>query len=147
MNNWWQQYLCAQFMVGNAFHKDVQRFQHGTGESDVNMLKYDASTKLLLFCSKKSAHIFHYLHFFSCYLSSHSFSFWDVTESSSQLTVYHGYLASSYHTGIISGIMLISSYMESMASNGKMVSIFNFHSFIYLNKNDRTKQCKLLICH
>ncbi|OIW19191.1 hypothetical protein TanjilG_04934 [Lupinus angustifolius] len=42
-------------------------------------------------------------------------------EASKQLTVYHGYLASSYHTGIISGFMLISSYMESVASSGKMV--------------------------
>ncbi|KAJ1407277.1 S-adenosyl-L-methionine-dependent methyltransferase [Sesbania bispinosa] len=41
--------------------------------------------------------------------------------TSSQLTVYHGYLASSYHTGIISGFTLISSYMESAASSGKMV--------------------------
>ena len=38
------------------------------------------------------------------------------------MTVYHGYVASSYHTGIISGFMLISSYMESVASSGKMVS-------------------------
>ncbi|KAK7247088.1 hypothetical protein RIF29_41965 [Crotalaria pallida] len=42
-------------------------------------------------------------------------------EASKQLTVYHGYLASSYHTGIISGFMLISSYMETVASGGKMV--------------------------
>ncbi|KAK7318954.1 hypothetical protein RJT34_03663 [Clitoria ternatea] len=40
---------------------------------------------------------------------------------SRQLTVYHGYVASSYHTGIISGFSLISSYMENVASNGKMV--------------------------
>ncbi|WJX53121.1 hypothetical protein P8452_39152 [Trifolium repens] len=38
-----------------------------------------------------------------------------------QMTVYHGYLASSYHTGIISGFTLISSYMENVASSGKMV--------------------------
>lgn len=38
-----------------------------------------------------------------------------------QLTVYHGYVASSYHTGIISGFTLISSYMENVASSGKMV--------------------------
>ncbi|GAU32171.1 hypothetical protein TSUD_68420 [Trifolium subterraneum] len=31
-----------------------------------------------------------------------------------QMTVYHGYLASSYHTGIISGFTLISSYMETV---------------------------------
>ncbi|KAK8470767.1 hypothetical protein PHAVU_003G050000 [Phaseolus vulgaris] len=41
--------------------------------------------------------------------------------ASNQLTVYHGYVASSYHTGIISGFTLISSYMENMASSGKMV--------------------------
>ncbi|KAK7400091.1 hypothetical protein VNO78_11291 [Psophocarpus tetragonolobus] len=40
---------------------------------------------------------------------------------SSQLTVYHGYIVSSYHTGIISGFTLISSYMENVASSGKMV--------------------------
>ncbi|KAH1250753.1 Methyltransferase-like protein 13 [Glycine max] len=40
--------------------------------------------------------------------------------ASSQLTVYHGYVASSYHTGIISGFTLISSYMENVASSGKM---------------------------
>ncbi|XP_045821203.1 eEF1A lysine and N-terminal methyltransferase [Trifolium pratense] len=38
-----------------------------------------------------------------------------------QMTVYHGYLASSYHTGIISGFTLISSYMKNVASSGKMV--------------------------
>ncbi|KAJ7971670.1 methyltransferase-like protein 13 [Quillaja saponaria] len=42
-------------------------------------------------------------------------------EPSIQLAVYHGYLASSYHTGIISGFILISSYLESVASCGKMV--------------------------
>ncbi|ONI28765.1 hypothetical protein PRUPE_1G159900 [Prunus persica] len=42
-------------------------------------------------------------------------------ETSHQLKVYHGYLASSYHTGILSGLMLISSYLESMASNQKSV--------------------------
>ncbi|XP_027917593.1 methyltransferase-like protein 13 [Vigna unguiculata] len=41
--------------------------------------------------------------------------------ASNQLTVYHGYVASSYHTGIISGFTLISSYMETVASSGKMV--------------------------
>ncbi|XP_061372996.1 uncharacterized protein LOC133315400 isoform X1 [Gastrolobium bilobum] len=41
--------------------------------------------------------------------------------ASSHLTVYHGYVASSYHTGIISGFALISSYMESVATSGKMV--------------------------
>ncbi|MED6130775.1 hypothetical protein PIB30_003795 [Stylosanthes scabra] len=43
------------------------------------------------------------------------------TEARKQLAVYHGYAASSYHTGIISGFMLISSYMESVKSSGKMV--------------------------
>ncbi|CAL5214091.1 unnamed protein product [Lathyrus oleraceus] len=38
-----------------------------------------------------------------------------------QLAVYHGYVASSYHSGIISGFTLISSYMEKVASSGKMV--------------------------
>lgn len=42
-------------------------------------------------------------------------------ETSHQLKVYHGYLASSYHTGIISGLMLISSYLEGMASAHKSV--------------------------
>ncbi|XP_054805019.1 uncharacterized protein LOC129308061 isoform X2 [Prosopis cineraria] len=41
--------------------------------------------------------------------------------TTNQSAVYHGYLASSYHTGIISGLMLISSFMESIASSGKMV--------------------------
>ncbi|KAF3456615.1 hypothetical protein FNV43_RR01269 [Rhamnella rubrinervis] len=40
-------------------------------------------------------------------------------EPSHQLKVYHGYMASSYHTGILSGFMLISSYMGSVASTGK----------------------------
>ncbi|XVF37961.1 hypothetical protein REPUB_Repub20aG0056500 [Reevesia pubescens] len=42
-------------------------------------------------------------------------------ESSSKMKVYHGYLASSYHTGIISGFSLISSYLESVASAGNRV--------------------------
>ncbi|XWS35164.1 hypothetical protein CRYUN_Cryun21dG0102300 [Craigia yunnanensis] len=42
-------------------------------------------------------------------------------ESSSKMKVYHGYLASSYHTGIISGFSLISSYLESVASAGNKV--------------------------
>lgn len=42
-------------------------------------------------------------------------------ESCNQLKVYHGYLASSYHTGILSGFVLISSYMESLASSNKSV--------------------------
>ncbi|KAK6255220.1 hypothetical protein SCA6_016525 [Theobroma cacao] len=42
-------------------------------------------------------------------------------ESSSKMKVYHGFLASSYHTGIISGLSLISSYLESVASAGNRV--------------------------
>ncbi|XP_015887230.2 uncharacterized protein LOC107422309 isoform X1 [Ziziphus jujuba] len=42
-------------------------------------------------------------------------------EPSHQLMVYHGYMASSYHTGILSGFVLISSHMESLASAGKSV--------------------------
>ncbi|OMO88574.1 Methyltransferase type 11 [Corchorus olitorius] len=41
--------------------------------------------------------------------------------SSSKMKVNHGYLASSYHTGIISGFSLISSYLESVASTGNTV--------------------------
>ncbi|KAB1213624.1 Methyltransferase-like protein 13 [Morella rubra] len=40
-------------------------------------------------------------------------------ELSNELTVYHSYLASSYHTGIISGFNLISSYIENVVSTGK----------------------------
>ncbi|XP_031263405.1 eEF1A lysine and N-terminal methyltransferase-like [Pistacia vera] len=40
-------------------------------------------------------------------------------DSGNRLKVYHGYLASSYHTGIISGFSLISSYLESVASTAK----------------------------
>ncbi|KAE8677584.1 hypothetical protein F3Y22_tig00111505pilonHSYRG00024 [Hibiscus syriacus] len=43
-------------------------------------------------------------------------------ESSSKMKVYHGYLASSYHTAIISGFSLISSYLESVASSGNRVN-------------------------
>ncbi|KAJ4846031.1 hypothetical protein Tsubulata_002546 [Turnera subulata] len=43
-------------------------------------------------------------------------------ESSDQLTIYHDYLASSYHTGIISGLMLISSFLENVASAGRTVN-------------------------
>ncbi|GMI64319.1 hypothetical protein like AT2G31740 [Hibiscus trionum] len=42
-------------------------------------------------------------------------------ESSSKMKVYHGYLASSYHTAIISGFSLISSYLENVASAGNRV--------------------------
>ncbi|XP_021290180.1 methyltransferase-like protein 13 isoform X2 [Herrania umbratica] len=42
-------------------------------------------------------------------------------ELSSKMKVYHGFLASSYHAGIISGLSLISSYLESVASAGNRV--------------------------
>lgn len=42
-------------------------------------------------------------------------------DSGSQLKIYHGYLASSYHMGIISGFILISSYLENVPSVGKSV--------------------------
>ncbi|PWA56281.1 S-adenosyl-L-methionine-dependent methyltransferases superfamily protein [Artemisia annua] len=45
-----------------------------------------------------------------------------VVDSSSGLSVDHGYLASSYHSGIVSGFMLISSYLERVASSGGTVS-------------------------
>nr|GLL47828.1 methyltransferase-like protein 13 [Ipomoea trifida] len=41
--------------------------------------------------------------------------------SRNDLKVDHSYLASPYHTGIISGLMLISSYLSSAASKGGMV--------------------------
>ncbi|KAL6342807.1 hypothetical protein AAG906_016642 [Vitis piasezkii] len=44
-----------------------------------------------------------------------------LPRSSNNLKVYHNYLASSYHMGIISGFMLISSYLESVASTGRTV--------------------------
>ncbi|KAF3629173.1 hypothetical protein FXO38_27834 [Capsicum annuum] len=40
---------------------------------------------------------------------------------SSDLKVDHSYLASSYHTGIISGFTLISSHLDDLASMGGMV--------------------------
>ncbi|CAI9271358.1 unnamed protein product [Lactuca saligna] len=42
-------------------------------------------------------------------------------DSSNYQNVDHGYLASSYHSGIISGFMLISSYLEKMALSGTTV--------------------------
>ncbi|GAV59000.1 Methyltransf_11 domain-containing protein [Cephalotus follicularis] len=42
-------------------------------------------------------------------------------ESSNRPKVYHDYLVSSYHMGIVSGFMLISSYLESVASSGNLV--------------------------
>lgn len=53
------------------------------------------------------------------YLLIHLFNF---IEPSHHLEVYHGYMASSYHTGILSGFVLISSYMESLTAAGKSVS-------------------------
>ncbi|KAM7488923.1 hypothetical protein LguiB_026407 [Lonicera macranthoides] len=44
-----------------------------------------------------------------------------TNDSRNELKVDHDYLASSYHTGIISGFMLISSYLESVASTGRTV--------------------------
>ncbi|KAI3794952.1 hypothetical protein L1987_37593 [Smallanthus sonchifolius] len=44
-----------------------------------------------------------------------------VVDANNDLSVDHGYLASSYHSGIISGFMLISSYLEKMASSGRTV--------------------------
>ncbi|CAA3007391.1 methyltransferase 13 [Olea europaea subsp. europaea] len=41
--------------------------------------------------------------------------------SRSKLKVDHNYLASSYHNGIISGLMLISSYLERVSSAGGTV--------------------------
>ncbi|CAI8618587.1 unnamed protein product [Vicia faba] len=58
-----------------------------------------------------------------------------------QLTVYHGYVASSYHSGIVSGFTLISSYMENVASSGKMESISNF----YLGKLQKLSLVKAVI--
>lgn len=45
------------------------------------------------------------------------------------LSVDHGYIASSYHSGIISGFMLISPYLENMASSGKTVRIFCIYCY------------------
>lgn len=45
-----------------------------------------------------------------------------ATASRSKLKVDHNYLASSYHNGIISGLMLISSYLERVSSAGGTVS-------------------------
>ncbi|XP_031406373.1 eEF1A lysine and N-terminal methyltransferase [Punica granatum] len=42
-------------------------------------------------------------------------------ESKRSLTIFHDYLASTYHSGILSGFMLISSYLETMASAGNGV--------------------------
>nr|GEX31424.1 methyltransferase-like protein 13 [Tanacetum cinerariifolium] len=47
-----------------------------------------------------------------------------VEDSSSDRSVDHGYLASSYHSGIVSGFMLISSYLERVALSGGTVSTF-----------------------
>lgn len=42
--------------------------------------------------------------------------------SSKILKVYHDYMASSYHMGIVSGFTLMSSYLESVESTGKTVN-------------------------
>ncbi|KAL9689097.1 hypothetical protein QQ045_033528 [Rhodiola kirilowii] len=42
-------------------------------------------------------------------------------EPSNNLKVYHGYLASAYHIGIISGLTLISSHLEIVSSTEKKV--------------------------
>lgn len=44
-----------------------------------------------------------------------------IDDSSNDLKVDHNYLASSYHAGIISGFMLISTYLERVASTGQSV--------------------------
>ncbi|CAL1384491.1 unnamed protein product [Linum trigynum] len=43
-------------------------------------------------------------------------------ESGDQLQVYHDYLASSYHLGIVSGFVLIASQLENMVSSGRKVN-------------------------
>ncbi|KAK3008284.1 hypothetical protein RJ639_015352 [Escallonia herrerae] len=43
-------------------------------------------------------------------------------DSSYEQKVDHNYLASSYHTGIISGFMLISTYLESVTSSGRAIN-------------------------
>lgn len=64
------------------------------------------------------------------HLSTTCVSFWCCftwyVESSGKMKVYHGYLASSYHTAIISGFSLISSYLESVASSGNRVTLILF---------------------
>ncbi|KAI3518520.1 hypothetical protein L1887_07325 [Cichorium endivia] len=45
-----------------------------------------------------------------------------LEDASDNLNVNHDYLASSYHSGIISGFMLISSYLERMTSSKTTVS-------------------------
>lgn len=42
-------------------------------------------------------------------------------EVNNHLKIRHNYLASSYHNGIISGFMLISTYLETVASTGRTV--------------------------
>lgn len=43
------------------------------------------------------------------------------TNENSAPEIDHDYLASSYHTGIVSGLMLISSFLETVSSSGRMV--------------------------
>lgn len=47
----------------------------------------------------------------------------NIVASSKILKVYHDYMASSYHMGIVSGFTLMSSYLESVESTGKTVCV------------------------
>ncbi|KAI3440829.1 Methyltransf_11 domain-containing protein [Psidium guajava] len=44
-----------------------------------------------------------------------------TNEPQDNLKISHDYLASSYHSGILSGFMLVSSYLEKMSSTGRTV--------------------------
>lgn len=49
----------------------------------------------------------------------------NAVDSNNSLRIDHDYLASSYHSGIISGLMLISSYLREMvAKGGKVMKLF-----------------------
>lgn len=52
-----------------------------------------------------------------------------VIDSINKLKVYHGYLASSYHMGIISGFILNYSHLESIISSGQRVRIFLYFEY------------------
>lgn len=52
-----------------------------------------------------------------------------VLEVNNHLKIRHNYLASSYHNGIISGFMLISTYLETVASTGRTVSDYPDFNF------------------
>jgi hypothetical protein len=47
----------------------------------------------------------------------------NIVASSKILKVYHDYMASPYHMGIVSGFTLMSSYLESVESTGKTVCV------------------------